>query len=63
VQSVEEDMDSRDDTLGNGLSESVKLRDVSTTLHSESDVNVGKLLGSNNEDGLVNLVSEESTED
>ena len=56
-------MDSRDDTLGNGLSESVKLRDVSTTLHSESDVNVGELLGSNNEDGLVDLVSEESTGD
>jgi hypothetical protein len=54
------DADVRDDTLGNGLSESVKLRDVTTTLHSETDVDVGKLLGSNNEDGLVDLVSEES---
>jgi len=34
---------------------------VSTTLYSESDVDVGKLLGSNDEDGLVDLVSEEST--
>lgn len=53
--------DLRDDTLGNSLSESVKLGDVSTTLHSKSDVDVGKLLGSNNENGLVDLVSEEST--
>jgi hypothetical protein len=55
-------VDIRDDTFGNGLSESVKLRDVTTTLYSESDVDVGELLGSNNEDGLVNLVSEKSTE-
>ena len=34
---------------------------MSTTLYSESDVDVGKLLGSNDEDGLVDLVSEEST--
>lgn len=53
--------DSRDDTLGDSLSESVELRNVSTTLYSESDVDVGKLLGSNDEDGLVDLVSEEST--
>ena len=53
--------DLRDDTLGNSLSESVELRNVSTTLYSESDVDVGKLLGSNDENRLVDLVSEEST--
>jgi hypothetical protein len=35
---------------------------MTTTLHSESDVDVGELLGSNNENGLVDLVSEESAE-
>lgn len=34
---------------------------MSSTLDSESDVNVGELVGTNGEDGLVNLVSEERT--
>lgn len=46
------------DTLGDSLSESVELRDVTTTLDTETDVHVGEPLGANDEDGLVDLVSE-----
>lgn len=51
----------RNDTLGDSLSESVELRDVTTTLDTETDVHVGEPLGANDEDGLVDLVSEDDT--
>lgn len=51
----------RNDTLGDSLSESVELRDVTTTLDTETDVHVGEPLGANDEDGLVDLVSENDT--
>jgi hypothetical protein len=49
-------------TLGDSLTEGVELRDVTTTLDAEADVDVGELLGTDNKDGLVNLVTEERTE-
>jgi hypothetical protein len=56
-------INSRDNTLGNGLAEGVELRDVTTTLHAETDVDVGKLLRAEDEDGLVDLVPEGSAGD
>ncbi|CAK9779837.1 unnamed protein product [Cutaneotrichosporon oleaginosum] len=50
-----------DEALGDGLAESVELRDVATTLDAEADVDVGELVRAGNEDGLVDLVAEEST--
>lgn len=45
-------------TLGNGLSDSIELRNVSTSADSDSNVNVGKLVETNNEERLVDLESE-----
>ena len=53
--------DLRNDALCNGLSDGIQLRDVTTTPHSNSDVNVGKLLGTDDEDGFVGFVSDEGT--
>lgn len=36
---------------------------MTTTLHSETDVDVGELLGADDQNGLVDLVSKESTVD
>ncbi len=47
-------------TLGNGLSDGVDLRNVSTTVDLDSDVNVGELVEANNEERLVDLHSEDS---
>lgn len=47
-----------DQTLGNGLSDSVKLRNMSTTADSDSNVNIGELVETNNEERLVDLESE-----
>lgn len=45
-------------TLGNGLSDGVDLRNVSSTVDLDSDVNVGELVEANNEERLVDLHSE-----
>jgi hypothetical protein len=47
------------DTLGDGLSQGVHLGDVTTTGHSETDVDVGELVGADGQDGLVDLVSKD----
>jgi hypothetical protein len=43
------------DGLGKSLTDSVDLRSVSTSLDTDTDVNVGKLVRANTEDGLVDL--------
>lgn len=48
-----------DDGLADSLSDGVDLRGVSSTLDLESDVHVGDLVLADDEDGLVELVSEE----
>jgi hypothetical protein len=45
-------------TLGDSLTEGVELRDVTTTLDTKADVDVGELVGTDNKDGLVDLVAE-----
>lgn len=62
VQEEREGFNSRNDTFGNGLTESVDLRNVTTTLDSETDVEVGELFRADNEDGFVDFVSEEGSE-
>jgi hypothetical protein len=47
------------DTLGNSLADGVNLGDMTTTGDANTDVNVGELLETSNEEGLVNLVSED----
>lgn len=49
-----------DDGLADSLPDGVDLGDLSSTLDLKSDVHVGELVGSDDEDGLVVLVSEES---
>lgn len=44
-----------DDRLGNGLSDGVDLRDVSTSSDSDADVDTGELVETDNEERLVNL--------
>lgn len=43
------------ETLGNGLTDGIDLRDMTTTRDLNSDINVGKLIKTNNEERLVNL--------
>ena len=45
--------------LGNGLTDGVNLGNVTTTVNSDSNVNVGELVKTSNEEGLVNLVTED----
>jgi hypothetical protein len=44
-----------DDGLGKSLADSVDLRSVSTSLDTDTDVNVGELVRANTENGLVDL--------
>jgi len=44
-----------DDALGNGLSDGVDLRGVTTTGDSDSDVDAGELVGAYYEEGLIDL--------
>lgn len=48
-----------DQTLGNGLSDSVNLRDVTTTGDLNSDIDVLKLVQANQSKRLVNLESQD----
>ena len=48
-----------DDGLSNSLSDGVNLGDLSSTLDLDSDVDLSELVLSDDEDGLVVLVSEE----
>jgi len=48
-----------DNGLGDGLTDGVNLRCVSTTSDSDADIDVGELLEANNEEGLVDLESED----
>jgi len=48
-----------DDGLSDSLSDGVNLGDLSSTLDLDSDVDLGELVLSDDEDGLVVLVSEE----
>ena len=52
-------MDSRDDTLGDCLTKGIQLRDMTTTFHAKTDVDVGELIRTDNENGLVHLVPKE----
>ena len=56
-------MYSRNNSLGNGLTDSVELGHLSTTLYSDSDIETSELFGSNDEDGFVDFVSEEGAEE
>lgn len=47
------------DTLGNSLTDGVNLGDVTTTVNADTDVNVGELVETSDEEGLVDLVSED----
>jgi len=44
-----------DQRLGNGLTDGVDLRSLTTTGDANTDVDVGELVEANNEDGLVDL--------
>lgn len=44
-----------DEGLGDGLSDGVDLRGVTTTGDADADVDVGELVKANNEEGLVDL--------
>lgn len=48
-----------DDSLGDGLSDSVHLGNVSTTLDANPDVNGGEFVFADDEDGLVDLIAED----
>ena len=48
-----------DDGLGDGLTDGVDLRRVSTTLHAETDVNRREGLLAGDEDGLVDLEAQD----
>lgn len=48
-----------DQTLGNGLSDGVDLGDVTTTGDSDSDIDVGELVQTNQDQWLVNLESQD----
>lgn len=45
-----------DDGLGNGLADGVHLRGLTTTRHADTDVNVGKFVGANDQEGFVDLL-------
>lgn len=47
------------DTLGNSLTDGVNLGDVTTTVNADTNVNVGELVETSDEEGLVDLVSED----
>ena len=55
-------LDSRDDSLGDGLPQGVDLGNVTTSLDSETDVDSLEPLNTDGEDGLVDLVSEDGAE-
>lgn len=44
-----------DQRLGNGLTDSVDLRSVTTTGDADTDVDVGELVEADNQEGLVDL--------
>ena len=46
-----------DEGLGNGLTDGVDLRSVTTAGDADADVNVGELIEADDQDGLVDLVS------
>lgn len=48
-----------DKALSNGLSNGVHLRDVATTRNSNSDVDVGELVQADQQQGLVDLESQD----
>lgn len=48
-----------DDGLADGLTDGVDLGCVSTTGNSDSDVDVGELVKTNNEEGFVDLESQD----
>lgn len=48
-----------DQTLGNGLADSIELRNVTTTGDADADVEVGVVLRAQNKDGLENLETED----
>jgi len=48
-----------DNGLGDGLTDGVDLRCVSTTSHSDADIDVGELLETDDEEGFVDLESED----
>lgn len=48
-----------DDRLGDGLTDGVDLGCVSTTGNSDSDVDIGELVKSNDEERLVDLESQD----
>ena len=43
------------DGLGDGLTDGIDLRCVSTTGHPDADINVGKLVETNDQEGFVDL--------
>lgn len=49
-----------DEGLGNGLTDGVDLRGVTTTGDADADVNVGELVEADDQDGLVDLPREVS---
>lgn len=49
-----------DEGLGNGLTDGVDLRGVTTAGDADTDVNVGKLVEANDQDGLVDLARQVS---
>lgn len=48
-----------DNGLGDGLTDGVDLRCVSTTSHPDADIDVGELLETDDEEGFVDLESED----
>jgi len=48
-----------DQGLGQGLADGVDLRGVATTSHPDADVDLGELVKTNDEDGLVDLEAED----
>jgi hypothetical protein len=48
-----------DNGLGDGLTDGVDLRCVSTTSNSDADIDVGELLKTDDKEGFVNLESKD----
>ena len=46
-----------DDGLGDGLTDSVDLRGVTTTGDADADVDTGELVDADDQEGLVDLIS------
>ncbi len=46
----------RNDAFGNSLTKRIQLGHMTTTLHTESNVDIGELFGTDDEDGFVNFV-------